>query len=469
MELTAGEGWADEVPGWLARGLVVDFEDSDAGPSVAEVLVQVAALEPGGEAISLLASVAGRTLSEDEKLTVVALWQPLLAWACAQEVAAVADLAGPEPVPGPAVDEVFSVDELIAYELAPALGISIGAARTRLRRSRLLAPGGQFARTGALARAGQLSDYQTRILLGELEGVEPGIAATVEGQALAKAGSVTPTQLTRLIRRAVKKAHAKADPQARLREFIAARTTRRVEINGEAFDGLVAMTAWLPPVEAIAIHRHLQAAAGGRDGFDGRCQDERIADALTAAVLGSTPGEPTTPLTPNITLQVLIDAATLFGLRNHPGELLGYGDLPAELVRALAGDAHWQRLVIDPIDGHLLDLGKHRYRPDRALADYIRARDRFCRFPFSTRPAEDCDLDHGEAFDRTGTGNGGSTSAANLAALSRPPHRAKTHAGHTITHLGNGIIRWQTPLGRSYTTHPHDYRPDPDDDPPDTG
>ncbi|MDX6204026.1 MAG: hypothetical protein QOE76_2430 [Frankiales bacterium] len=69
----------------------------------------------------------------------------------------------------PAADQVFTVDELLAYELAPAVGISIGVAKTRL------------------------FDDKTRILLGELEGMEEDIAATVEGLALIKAVTLTPT------------------------------------------------------------------------------------------------------------------------------------------------------------------------------------------------------------------------------------------------------------------------------------
>ncbi len=458
MAETPHDSCADEAPGWLVRGVTVHFDAHEHLLSAAELLVQVAALEPGGEAISLLQSLAGRALTDDERLTVVQMWQPLVAWACGQELAAVAELAGPEPEPVAPVDAVFTVEEPMAYELAPAIGISVDFAKSRLRQARLLAADGRFAGVGELLRSGTLSDYKTRILLRELEPLAEDVAATVLGQVLAKAAGLSPTQLTRALRRAVKKALAKADPLGTLRAFVEGRRTRGVHFDQGAVDGLVLMTALLPPIEALAMQRHLEAAAGGRDGFDGRCKDERMADLLTAAVLGSAPGDPTTPLTPKIVLQIEMDLPSLFGLRNKPGELLGHGDLPAELVRALAGDAAWQRLVFDPVDGHLLDLGKHRYPPDLQLGEYVRSRDRFCRFPFSSRSAASADLDHLVPFDQSGEGKGGSTSADNLGALSRGPHRAKTHGGHTVTHLGNGIMRWETPLGRAYVTCPHDYR-----------
>jgi hypothetical protein len=157
---------------------------------------------------------------------------------------------------------------------------------------------------------------------------------------------------------------------------------------------------------------------------------------------------------------VLVPLSTLLGGNDHPGELEGFGDLPPAIVRSLAGDAAWQRWLYADADGHLLDLGKYRYHPTPELDRLVRARDPQCRFPYSTRSSTHSDLDHHEAFDTTGNGQGGSTSADNLGPLSRFPHRLKTHAGHRLKALGNGIRDWTTPLGRTYRTRPHDYRPD---------
>ena len=166
------------------------------------------------------------------------------------------------------------------------------------------------------------------------------------------------------------------------------------------------------------------------------------------------------PVRPRIQLNVLVPLSTLLGGNDHPGELEGFGDLPPAVVRSLAGDAAWQRWLYADADGHLLDLGKYRYHPTPELDRLIRARYPQCLFPHSTRSSAGQDLDHHEEFDTTGNGQGGSTSADNLGPLARFPHRLKTHGGHTIKALGKGILDWTTPLGRTYRSRPHDYRPD---------
>jgi hypothetical protein len=177
-------------------------------------------------------------------------------------------------------------------------------------------------------------------------------------------------------------------------------------------------------------------------------------------VLGTDPDRPTGPHTPDITLQVLIDLPSLLGLRDTPATLPGFGELPAALVRALAGEAHWRRMVFDPVDGHLLNRATKTYNPGTELDGYLRARDMFCRFPGSRRSAAAADLDHHEPYDQSGHGAGGGTSADNMGALSRAAHRVKTHGGHRIRDLGHGIRAWETRLGRTYYTQPHDYRPE---------
>ena len=160
---------------------------------------------------------------------------------------------------------------------------------------------------------------------------------------------------------------------------------------------------------------------------------------------------------PKVLLQVLVSLPTLLGLREDTAELAGYGEMPAEVARELAGDAAWQRWVHDPVTGHLLDQGSTDYVPRTRLRRFVQARDRYCQFPGSSRTAARADLDHNHEFR---DGQGGATSATNLAALSRSPHRAKTHADHQLLANPDGTRTWITPLGRRYQTGPHDYRPD---------
>ena len=155
-------------------------------------------------------------------------------------------------------------------------------------------------------------------------------------------------------------------------------------------------------------------------------------------------------------MQVTVDLPTLLHLRQHPGELLGYGPIPAEIARELAGDAAWQRFVHEPVTGYLLDAGDERYQPPPAITRFRVARDVRCRFPGSTRRARDGDGDHVEPH-RDG-GGGGRTSSANLASLSKLGHIAKTHNGWKVTGDANGVLTWTSPNGHTYTSTPHDYR-----------
>ena len=458
MEMAAGPHW-DTVPWWLdavheddAFEVPESFEDA-AGIDVPPLSVPVTLLGaelagPGAEAIALLASLTGRDMTPDQRLTLIQAWQPQLAWATGQEQAALAALAGPEPT-----SDEHRGDDFEAFELAPALRSTVEHAAQKIRHARLLS--GDFTATGDRLRAGTLDPYRVWVILETLTTLPVDLAQQVETEILPVAATLTGTRLRRALRRAARA----VDPDWNARMFATKRTTRRVGFHPESEDGLVLMYAYLPPVEATAIEAHLKAAAQvpSPDPQDPRTAAEREADALIAAVLGSAPGDPTTPLTPKVLLQVLVSLPTLLGLREDTAELRGYGDLPPEIARELAADTRWQRWVHDPVTGHLLDQGNTDYVPKTQLRRFVQARDRYCQFPGSSRSADHADLDHNEEFKH---GQGGHTSAHNLAALSRSPHRAKTHTDHQLTANDDGTRTWTTPLGRHYHTGPHDYRPD---------
>jgi hypothetical protein len=193
-----------------------------------------------------------------------------------------------------------------------------------------------------------------------------------------------------------------------------------------------------------------------------RTKDQRMADALAILLLGADQQDPAHPVKPQVAVQVTIDLPTLVHLRTHPGELLGYGPIPAEIARELAGDAAWQRFVHEPVTGYLRDVGDQRYHPGPAITRFRVARDVRCRFPGSTRKARHSEGDH--VIPHRDGGGGGRTSSANLASLSKLGHIAKTHNGWKVSGNANGALTWTSPHGHTYTTTPHDYRAE--DDPP---
>ena len=138
------------------------------------------------------------------------------------------------------------------------------------------------------------------------------------------------------------------------------------------------------------------------------------------------------------------------------------GPIPASLAREVAADGVWRRLITDPLSGTLLDHGRTTYHPPAGLADFVRARDVYCRFPGCRRRAADAELDHVVAWS-----DGGTTSEQNLHGYCTGHHRVKTHApGWRVQAHSDGSLTWTTPTGHQHTTRAYDYRAAPPPTPP---
>ena len=146
-----------------------------------------------------------------------------------------------------------------------------------------------------------------------------------------------------------------------------------------------------------------------------------------------------------MTVNVTIDLPTLLGLAENPGQLSGYGAIPASVARELASDATWKRFITDPQTGNLLDYGREKYEPPQALVDFLLARDRTCRFPGCRQPAYRADIDHAQSWE-----SGGETKPENLGLLCRRHHRLKTHGRWALVSNSDGSCEWTSPVGKSY-------------------
>jgi hypothetical protein len=180
---------------------------------------------------------------------------------------------------------------------------------------------------------------------------------------------------------------------------------------------------------------------------DLRTMDMKRADALSeiAGIAVSLSADEAKSHRRSVSVNVTIDLPTLLGLKENPGQLAGYGVLPAQVVRALASEGKWRRFITDPSTGTLLDYGRDSYQPPQDLVDYLIARDRTCRFPGCRQSAARADIDHAEAWE-----DGGETSAANLGALCRRHHRMKTHGGWKLSSNEDGSCSWESPDGHRY-------------------
>jgi hypothetical protein len=208
-------------------------------------------------------------------------------------------------------------------------------------------------------------------------------------------------------------------------------------------------------------------------------------------------------------VELRVELSTLLGLDDHPGELAGWGPIPAAVARELAGrlrHCEWRFAITDD-HGRLLFDGLTRHRPDhpaptdhrieggivelqvpaslltdpdlpmqfpawaRLLADlttqyaqqrpieqdpaarfpgrplrrHSQIRHRTCLFPGCRRPAAQADQDH-----RHDHGRGGQTTEQNLGPGCRHDHTLKTSGGWRLIKREQGSYLWISPLGRKH-------------------
>lgn len=274
--------------------------------------------------------------------------------------------------------------------------------------------------------------------------------AALEADAIGYAGSHTAHQLRKHLQRLT----CDGDPDEKLRD-------RAVDARGvwlyPAGHGMVDLAARLSAEHAEILFQRLTQLAQADTCPDpygqgqARSLAQRRADALAGFLHDTTQVK--------VQVDVTISADTLIG-DDHRDALLGkHGPVPAALARHLAWspDARWRRLVCDPLTGALTDCNAKTYKiPDR-VKRAVRLRDRTCRFPGCTRPAEYTDTDHIVAWAA-----GGKTNAVDLAGLCRRPHLVKTHSAWKVRHrpdLTSHELTWTGPLDTRHTTKAHNYHP----------
>jgi hypothetical protein len=118
--------------------------------------------------------------------------------------------------------------------------------------------------------------------------------------------------------------------------------------------------------------------------------------------------------------------------------------LTADQVRTWCANPDTQ-VVVKPV----IDLNAHIHVSAYEIPDRLRAqaelRDTTCVFPWCTRPAKKCDIDHVIAHRK-----GGTTCSCNTAPLCRRHHRLKTHSPWTYTALEPGTYLWSSPHGYQF-------------------
>lgn len=415
-----------------------------------------------GELASMLSSVPVSDVSDVALVNMVSAWQQVLNMAQAAQAEVVREI------------EARTADALarVPDELACALACTRRAATDLFLRA--WGAGSHPALADAWA-AGALDARKVDVILAEAAHAAPGAVRTVVADAVARAGDLTAPQLTRHLRAAV----LATDPEAAETRRVSERSRRSVEL-ALAPDAMARLIAYLPAAEATAAFTAIDALAGHSavDGDD-RTVDQRRADAFSDIFTGILDAGTTPDGTPlprkhgeRAALQVTVAASTLLGLDDQPATLGSYGPIPAQVAREIAQDATWRRILTDPA-GQVAAVGTRRYRPGADLTRTVAARDVTCTFPGCRQPAPRCEIDHRQPYDHTRaqdvtTGSGdrpgdGQTSLANLHALCKHHHQAKTNGWWRVTWDPlTGISTWTDRHGLTYARHPAPVHTAPD-------
>ncbi len=254
-------------------------------------------------------------------------------------------------------------------------------------------------------------------------------------------------------RAAISRAVSVIDPLGyAARRARAARRLCGIRIDQQA-DGMATLTATMPGEQAIACLRAIDSRAKSPQFIDpSQPIGVRRVAAMVSLLIQQASNATASGALP-VRVDVVIDFATLIGLNDLPAKALGFGPLPADVVRELiANDARAtvRRIITDPVTAAPIDVGRRRYRIDAGLRKLIEARDGTCRFTDCGQPAHRCECDHATAFEA-----GGATSTANLGLACKRHHQCKTHAGwQVIDSEPDGSCTWRSPHAREYRHEP---------------
>ncbi|MGF1647661.1 MAG: DUF222 domain-containing protein [Kineosporiaceae bacterium] len=413
-----------------------------------------------GETLAALQTLVTRTgdaaglvaLSRAEALDVVAAAARLAGFAEAVSLGATAALArdadawAREASAAGAQVTAEVAHSSTAAELAVVTPMGLRTAEQRLDLAAHLCA--HLPRTWAALVAGELDPVGARRIGEGTFGMDPELLGALEERVLSRAVRRTPSQTARAVRRArLTLEPGSADQRRSDRRRCG--VTVHDHCDGSGLADLVvtgpvtAITAAAARVDAMA--RASLAAEPDESGGALGLGEARMRAALD--VLVGDPDAVTAAGGVVVHLNVVAPAGTVLGATDEPGDLAGFGPVPAVVVRALAGDARWRRWNTSD-DGVVQGAGRSTYRPPAALAHAVKARDGTCRFPGCVREAEACDLDHTVPYPA------GPTDADNLACLCRRHHRMKHHGGWGMSQEADGVVTWTSPTGRTVVTEP---------------
>ncbi|WP_134739081.1 HNH endonuclease signature motif containing protein [Nocardioides sp. 503] len=342
------------------------------------------------------------------------------------------------------------VSEFAVMELGAALGMSTDSAKRYVGAA--LEVRYRLPRVWARVEAMELPFYKARWIAEHTMALPEAGAAYVDRMVGFVAHKISFAE----IERQIAAAKARFDPEAAEKARREEADSRRLDIDKAhvSINGTVEVTGTLDYVDGLALdtalsHRAAELkAAGSEESLDVR---RSIAAGDLARGYESLPFDDAdgagddgfeTGLRPSSTTEVVVHV--------HEG-LDGVGRLGntrtpllAETIREWCGRPD-TRVIVKPVR----DLAGHIHVAAYEIPDRLREQDELvdltCVFPWCTRPAVRCDVDHAIPH-----ADGGPTCSCNTAPLCRGHHRLKTHGRWDYDVLDRGTYLWHSPFGHLY-------------------
>ncbi len=429
---------------------------------------------------ALLASIRTARVAEDaaaaRQLTLAAQWADLHPPESIHTAATFSFGGGlgrehEEPIAG---DGCPLVAEFCIAELGTVLGISTVSAKKLIGHALELRH--RLPRLWAQVHAGAVPAWRARTVaeatIHSSPALTPEAAAWVDAQVAAVAGKIGSAQLDRLVAETIKRFDlAEPDPTSDPEDGWLHVDPRHVTINTDDvhFAGTLHVEAEIDLADGLDLDRALahgaaaQKALGSDLSLNARrsvalgdlARTQTALDLFTQGHTG-TKSQDGLPAAREVVLHAHFTAttdgqATVFGPTGRLEE--GQRLILLDQLRGWCGDAR-TTITIKPV----IDLNADQSTPAYAIPDRIRdhvlLRDGTCVFPWCSRPARGCDIDHITSYDHTADAERrpqpGPTDTRNLAALCRFHHRLKTHTAWHYDMVEPGVFVWTSPHGHHY-------------------
>lgn len=408
---------------------------------------------PSGVLVGLRAHRVAADAHEVAILVTAAQWADLHPTESINDAAC---LAGTEGEVATAGEGAPLVVEFACAELAVALGVPTEWGARLMGDSLELRH--RLPRVWARMTGGQLPAWRARRIAQATRGLSRAAAAWVDAQVAPFAHKIGPAQTDRLVAAAM----ARFDPEAAEAERARAADGRCFEVDHRqvSFAGTSRVYGELDLADALDLEAAVAAGAdqlarlGSTDGLDVRRavavgELARRQGALDLAVEDSD-SPPTRPAskrrtTRTVVLYVHLSDAAITGadpvarVENAGGARL----VTANQVRDWCGDPD-ARVLVKPVIDLAEQISVDAYEVADRVAEPVRLTFPTCVFPWCTRPARSCDLDHGTPYAACRR-----TCSVDLAPLCRRHHRLKTHGGWIFTRLDETSVLWRSPHGLS--------------------